>query len=103
VNVLFVCNQGLHRSRTAAELFKNEFSTRARGLYGNTVTDADMRWAEMVIVMEDAQRKEIGLRFPKEYLRVRIACLGIPDRYSYDQPELRALLLEKMRSPLVEL
>ncbi len=89
VKVLFVCNQGRHRSRTAAELFAKEFETAYAGLYSDRpVTERQLAWADLVLVMEDAQRTELSKRFPKLYLQKRILSLDVPDVYSYGQPEL---------------
>ncbi len=95
MRILCVCNQGRHRSRTAAELLETNHETRYRGIYGNLMTVEDIAWAEVVLVMEDAQRKEIARLFPTEYLRKRILNLDIPDIYSYAQPQLIATLRDR--------
>jgi predicted protein tyrosine phosphatase len=104
MRVLFVCNQGRHRSRTAAKLFADRFETRAAGVF-SSLTVEDLSWAELVVVMEDAQRSEIAKNFPREYLRKRIVSLDVPDIYSFDQPELCAVLRERIAvlEPIVEL
>ena len=102
MNLLFICNQNQHRSKTAEMIFKEEYSVRSRGLYNNEVTSADLGWADIVFVMEENQRKEISLRFPKEYLRKRILCLDIPDIYQYGDDRLIALLEEKVNDLLFE-
>ncbi len=107
MKVLFVCNQGMHRSRTAAEAFKGVFETRFAGLFSeNPVTGQQMMWADTVVVMEDFQRDELRERFPEEFMRKRVLTLGIPDMYSYGQPELVRVIKEKMKElfqPIVEL
>jgi predicted protein tyrosine phosphatase len=100
MRLLFVCNQGRHRSRTAAELLSKEHETRYRGIYDNPLTAEDLTWADAVFVMEDHQRQEIAERFPKEYLRARIITLGVPDAYSYGQPELIAVLRKRINESL---
>ncbi len=93
MNVLFICNQNQHRSKTAELLFRNRFSTRSAGLYNKTpVTKEDLSWAKLVLVMEPAQRSEIAKRFPGLYLKKRILSLDIPDLYQFNQPELIKLL-----------
>jgi len=69
------------------------------------VIEEDLEWADLVVVMENTQRAEIGERLPKAYLRKRIVNLDIPDIFSYNQPELRELLREKMHGvePSLEL
>ncbi len=96
-NILFICNQNQNRSKAAEEIFKEKWNTKSAGLYNeNPVTEKTMGWADLIIVMEEAQRTELGRRFPKVYLKKRILCLDIPDIYSYDQKELKEILEEKM-------
>jgi predicted protein tyrosine phosphatase len=93
MKVLFVCNQNMHRSKTAEELFKDKFETKSAGLFGGRLVDENLlSWADVVCVMEDFQRTEIGKRFPAMYLKKKIISLDIPDIYSRGQPELVALL-----------
>jgi predicted protein tyrosine phosphatase len=96
MNVLFICNQNRHRSKTAQELFKDRFITKSAGLYNEKpLTATQLAWADIVVVMEDEQRSEIARRFPKLYLKKHIISWNIPDRFSYNQPELVALLKNK--------
>ncbi|HLC66727.1 MAG TPA: phosphotyrosine protein phosphatase [Candidatus Nanoarchaeia archaeon] len=97
--LLFICNQNKNRSKTAEQAFKDKFETRSAGLYNQKpVTAAGIRWADVVIVMEEKQRAELGKRFPKEYLQKRIVSLDIPDTYAYGQTELIKLLQDRLRS-----
>ena len=95
MNKLFVCNQGRHRSRTAAELFSGRYA----GIYSeeSPVTDELISWADMVLVMEDAQRSWIGENFPKQCMAKKIVSLDIPDVYQYRQEELVQLLKKKIK------
>jgi len=96
MKVLFICNQNQNRSKTAEELFKDKFETKSAGLYNEKpVTEKEISWADVVVVMEDAQRSEIALRFPEQYVQKRILSLDIPDIFRYNQPELIALLKSK--------
>ncbi|HDP73681.1 MAG TPA: phosphotyrosine protein phosphatase [Candidatus Woesearchaeota archaeon] len=104
MRLLFVCNQGKHKSRTAANLFKDKDETRYAGLFSLTpVSKKDVDWAELIIVMEDFQQDELQQRFPDECLKKRIASLGIPDIYYFGQPELVKLIKEKMKKLKSEL
>lgn len=97
MKVLFICNQNQNRSKTAEEIFKNRFETKSAGLYNEKpVTEGQLSWADVVVVMEDIQRKEVAKRFPKQYLQKRILSLNIPDVYHYNQPELVNLLKSKI-------
>ncbi len=97
MNVLFICNQHKHRSKTAEELFREQFETRSGGLYNEKpVTHEALQWAETIVVMEEEQRSELVKRFPILCMQKRLLCLDIPDRYSYQQPELVTLLERKV-------
>ena len=102
MRVLFICNMNLHRSPTAERVFSDRFETRSAGLYGGKMVDADaLSWADLVAVMDDAQRAEIGKRFPRQYLAKRIVSLDIPDVFARDQPELISLLESRMAKAVV--
>ena len=104
MNVLFVCNQNKNRSKTAEELFHKEFVTSSAGLYSEpSVREEQLQWADVVVVMEDAQRYELGKRFPTQYLRKRIVSLNIPDVFQYNQPELVELLKARIEETLLPL
>ena len=97
MNIIFVCNQGLNRSKTAAEVFSGRFTTASAGLYGDTpVTETQLAEADVIVVMEEEHRTEIAERFPRVYLQKRILVLGIPDVYCYGQPGLVQLLKVRM-------
>lgn len=98
MKVLFICNQNQNRSKTAEEIFRHEFETKSAGLYNEpAVSKKQLEWADLIIVMEEDQRKELSKRFPKTYLEKRIISLDIPDIYRYDDPKLIDLLKEKMK------
>ena len=97
MNVLFICNQNKHRSKTAEEIFKDKFKTKSAGLFNERPVDEKMLcWADLVVVMEDFQRSIIGERFPRQYMQKKIISLDIPDVFHYNQPELIELLKQKM-------
>lgn len=95
MKALFICNQNKHRSKTAELMFKNQFETKSKGIYNNLFTDKDLEWADIIFVMEEQQRNEIGRLYPKQYLKKRIINLEIPDMYSFNQPELIEILKKK--------
>jgi len=97
MRVLFICNQNQHRSKTAEEIFSSRFETKSAGLYNHDpVTAAQLDWADIIVVMEDEQRAEIGRRFPKQYLSKRIISFGIPDQFHYRQHTLIQALNSRM-------
>lgn len=98
MNVLFVCNMNQDRSKTAEELFKNRFKTKSAGLYNEKpLNNKQLNWADVIVVMEEHQRAEIAKRFPKHYLQKRIISFNIPDIYQYNQPELIACLMKRVK------
>jgi len=98
MNVLFICNQNKDRSKTAKELFKGRFQTQSAGLYSSRpLTEKQLSWADVVVVMEDCQRAEIAKRFPKHYMQKRILSLNIPDVYHYNQPQLVGILNSRLK------
>jgi len=103
MNVLFICNQNKHRSKTAEDVFRSVCVARSAGLYNeHPVTKEQIAQADVVVVMEDAQRSEIAKRFPSLYLTKRILCWNIPDIYRFGQPELVDALKEKAGDLLTE-
>ena len=98
MRVLFICNQNQNRSKTAEILFSKRFETKSAGLYNeHPVTQAQLEWADVLVVMEDEQRTELSRRFPRYYLQKRILSLDIPDIYRKDQPELVQELRKKIK------
>jgi len=101
MKILFICNQNQNRSKTAEYVFKDSFNTKSAGLYNTKpVTEKQISWADVVIVMEEFQHREIAKRFPKQYMLKRILSLDIPDIYHYNQPELIEVLKSKMNDLL---
>ncbi len=97
MNLLFICNQNQNRSKTAAELFNRKFNTKSAGLYTHKpVTEKQLSWADVVLVMEEEQRSEIAKRFPQQYLQKRILSLDIPDIYNYNDQKLINSLKSKL-------
>ena len=106
MKVLFICNQNQNRSKTAEHIFKGRFETRSAGLFNEKhVTEEEVSWADVIVVMEDEHRTEISKRFPNYYLQKRIISLNIPDTYSYGEQRLIKILEDKMKElfePLIE-
>ena len=105
--ILFICSGGLDRSPTAEELVNTEFSekfeARSCGLYpltnSNKVTKENLRWADLVIVMEPQHKADILERFPlfiKD--KPEIIVLGIFNKYIRDNLALKEELRTKLGS-----
>ena len=97
MKILFICNQNENRSRTAKELFKGRYETKSAGLFNTKpVSEKEISWADLIIVMEDRHRSEIAKRFPELYMQKRILSLNIDDVYSYRDIKLIEELNKKM-------
>ncbi|MFH1649229.1 MAG: phosphotyrosine protein phosphatase [Candidatus Woesearchaeota archaeon] len=97
MHLLFICNQGENRSRTAAELFADNAETASAGLYGDKpVTELELIWADRIIVMETYQKKDLMFKYGDLLMKKKpIIILDVPDVYKYKQTELVALLKRK--------
>lgn len=101
-NVLFVCSANKHRSNTGVDFFSEVFPKyqfKSAGItindagkeVSNEVTEKLLLWADYIFVMEDVQR-EIILKNSDGKYGEKIFVLSIPDEYTYNQPELIAML-----------
>lgn len=100
-NVLFLCSQNKLRSPTAEQVFDGYpgIACSSAGLNRdaeNPLTPELLEWAELIFVMEKAQRSRLTERFREHLHDKRVVCLNIPDNYRYMQPELVALLEKKV-------
>jgi len=96
-HVLFVCSRNLWRSPTAERVWRDHpgLLVRSAGTSASArrrVSDADLRWADLVLVMEDKHRARLRADFPG--VRAPIEVLDIPDLYPFMDPELVRLLEE---------
>jgi len=94
MKVLFVCNLGENRSRTAAHMFKDKYETKYAGVLDNLVTKEQMEWADVVVVMEEHQKRRLRAMFPDT--NKKIINLDISDAYAFDNPKLKKLISQKM-------
>lgn len=60
------------------------------------VSDEQIAWAQIIFVMERTHKSKLTKRFGSRLKGKRVICLDIPDRYSFMQPELIALLEQKV-------
>ena len=99
--ILFVCSQNKLRSPTAEAVFSNapNLVVRSAGLNNDAEVPLgveDIEWAEIIFVMEQAQKRKLQKRFKASLKNQKLVILGIPDDYEYMQPELIALLKKKV-------
>jgi len=100
LKILFVCTGNVDRSRTAEEMFKdiNGYEVRSAGtsIAANVCLSRELvDWAEIIFVMENKHEKAV-LKLDSEAWE-KVECLEVPDKFYYNQPELRRLLIEKLR------
>lgn len=93
-NLLFVCTANQQRSPTGEELYKNDprFEVDSAGvatIFGRPVTEQRLRWADLVVCMEQHHENAIRAAFPELAASKRFYILGIPDVYERMDPELQ--------------
>jgi predicted protein tyrosine phosphatase len=99
--VLFVCEGNRHRSPTAERLYAATPGIRARSaglsdLARVQVTDELLAWADVVFVMEQRLRGLLRQRFGAVLANKELVCLDVPDDFQFQQPELMAILAERL-------
>jgi predicted protein tyrosine phosphatase len=98
--VLFICSRNRLRSPTAESVFAAPgIETDSAGLApdADCVLSAEqVEWADLIFVMEKQHRAKLKQRFKASLDGKRIVCLDVPDRYEFMQPELVALLQQKV-------
>ena len=97
LNVLFVCSRNRWRSPTAETIYRDDdrVNVRSRGTgagAARTISATDVRWADLVLVMEQKHRKRILASFPNASRHRPIYVLDIPDEYRFMDPELIELI-----------
>lgn len=100
VNVLFVCSRNQWRSPTAERVWRHEpgVSVRSAGTSPRakrTLTLSDVRWADLIFVMEEKHKSRMRAEFRQEMTHKLIHVLDIPDDYQFMDPELVELVREK--------
>ena len=95
-NLLFICSRNQWRSPTAEKIFKQKgYSARSAGTSPNakkTISASDLKWADLVFVMEKKHKNRIEAKFKRliEYKPIHI--LEIPDDYRFMDSELISFL-----------
>jgi predicted protein tyrosine phosphatase len=99
-HALFICGRNRLRSPTGENIFQGRggFETSSAGLNPDAdvqVSPELLEWADLIFVMETAQRLKLTKKFSEHLRDKKIICLGIPDDYEYMDPELIRLLEAK--------
>lgn len=105
INVLFVCSKNQWRSPTGEAVFRKEagIAVRSAGTARSakrTLLVADIRWADVILVMEDKHKSRIRRAFRDDIRFKALHVLDIPDEYRYMDAELVAIIRAKAE-PLI--
>ncbi len=97
---LFICSANRLRSPTAEQVFSRwpGVETDSAGLsYDATavLSPDQLRWADVIFVMEKVHRTKLSQRFKAHLGGKRVICLDIPDDYDFMDPALERLLEAK--------
>jgi len=101
-NWLFVCSQNKLRSPTAEAVFAGTegLQVESAGLDNDAeepLGPEQLRWADVVFVMERAHRTRLNRRFRTHLRGTKVVVLAIPDRFAFMDEELVALLQRRCR------
>jgi predicted protein tyrosine phosphatase len=104
---LFVCGRNQWRSPTAARVYKNDqrIEVRSAGVSAaspHPLSQKDLEWADLVLVMEHRHKKRIVETYRALDLP-RIIVLDIPDRYEFMDEELIELIKARTEPCIKEL
>ncbi|WP_221031455.1 low molecular weight protein tyrosine phosphatase family protein [Actomonas aquatica] len=93
MNLLFVCSKNQWRSPTGERIYRDwpGVQTRSAGTSRRarrTVSVADLRWADWVLVMERKHQQRLRAQFREELRGCRVIVLGIEDHYRCLDPAL---------------
>ena len=105
VKVLFVCSHNQWRSPTGEVVFSRVtgVSARSAGTASSArrkITVADIRWADIILVMEDKHAQRLRADFRQEVAYKAMHVLDIPDDYRFMDEELVELIRAKAE-PLI--
>ena len=95
-HILFVCGRNQWRSPTAERIYRNDsrISVRSAGISEQSphrISAADIAWADLILVMDEAYASAIRTQFRRAALPL-IKSLDIPDEYGFMDAELIELI-----------
>jgi predicted protein tyrosine phosphatase len=101
LHVLFVCSRNQWRSPTAEQTFRRHprLEVRSAGTASSArrpLSADDIRWADVIVLMEDKHRRRIAADFARLLVGKIVHVLDIPDDYRYMDPELVAILQQSV-------
>ena len=106
LNILFVCSKNQWRSPTGERVFADMegVATRSAGIARSArhqISLNDIRWADMIFVMEDKHASRLKADFRQEIAYKPLHVLDIPDDFQLMDETLIDLLKESV-TPLIE-
>jgi predicted protein tyrosine phosphatase len=92
-NLLFICSRNQWRSPTAEAIWRKhpDFNVKSAGTSPQakkTVSSADIRWADIIFVMEQKHKNRLKAKYSRMLDHKPLHVLNIPDEYKYMDPEL---------------
>ena len=92
-NVLFICSRNQWRSPTAEAIWRRHslLNVRSAGTSRGArrkVSAGDLRWADVILVMEEEHRSRLFADFASVVTHTPIHVLDIPDDYTFMDAEL---------------
>jgi predicted protein tyrosine phosphatase len=99
--ILFICGKARQRSPTAEQVFGDApgWETDSAGLSADAdtlVSAEQIEWATHIAVMEKRQLARLRKAFPTLVSGRKLVSLDIPDNYSFMQPQLIDLLMQRI-------
>ena len=103
--VLFICSKNQWRSPTAEAVWRKHpaLSVRSAGTSSSArhkVSVEDIRWADVIFVMEEKHKSRLLADFKTTIERKPLHVLDIPDEYTYMAPALVAEIQESVAAVL---
>lgn len=101
--VLVVCQVGVLRSPTVAEILTQEpfnFNCRAVGWDDDAliqISNSLVEWADVIVCLDDEAETEVKTKFKDRLDFVDMVCLHIPDFFDFRDPRLISLATEKLK------
>ncbi|MFO0680273.1 MAG: hypothetical protein U0169_27365 [Polyangiaceae bacterium] len=105
LHVLFVCSRNQLRSPTAERVWRKHPALEVRSAGTSTsarrpVTAEDVRWADVIFVMEEKHRTRLVAEFTRLLAHKTMHVLDVPDDYAFMDPELVTEVTESVAAIL---
>lgn len=101
-----MCGKNLRRSPTAEAIYRNDLRVEVRSAgvsekSRHRVTEKDLAWADLVLVMERKHKARILEAFGEVENLPRIESLEIPDEFEFMEEELVRLIQDGVEDLLM--